>query len=66
MVSMSAKAVTGMRSKETERGYVTFMTARHLDILHLPVDLWVMIVQPVISQDQALLPKICDSQLGAL
>jgi hypothetical protein len=30
--------------------------ARYLDILHLPVDLWVMIAQPVVSQDQALFP----------
>jgi hypothetical protein len=39
---------------------------RHLDILCLPVDLQVIILQPVVSQDQALLPKTCDSQLCML
>jgi hypothetical protein len=39
---------------------------RHLDILCLPVDLQVVIVQPIVSQDQALLPKMCDGKLFAL
>jgi hypothetical protein len=40
--------------------------ARHFDILCLPGDLWVMIAQPVVSQDQALLSKTGDSQLSVL
>jgi hypothetical protein len=38
----------------------------NFDIFCLPVDLQVMIVQPVVPQDQTLLPKTCDGQLCAL
>jgi hypothetical protein len=42
---------------------VPLQAVRHLG---LPVDLWVVIVQPVVPQDQALLPKLCDGLLCML
>jgi hypothetical protein len=41
---------------------------RHLDVFGLPINLWVMIVKPVvpIPQDHALLPQASDCELSAL
>jgi hypothetical protein len=39
---------------------------RHLDLLGLPIDLQIVIAQPVVAKNDALLAKASDHKLGVL
>jgi hypothetical protein len=39
---------------------------RHLDLLGLPIDLWIVIVQPIVAYNDALLAQASDYELCVL
>jgi acyl-coenzyme A thioesterase PaaI-like protein len=41
-------------------------TSRHLNLLHLPVNLQIVFVEPGKAQDHVLLAQRCDRKLGSL